>query len=148
MQNSSLFLLSHSLAKWIIERVNGSCYSAADLQGCHTYILPNCGGAIPRRQKAWLIFPIKLQKSIIPVDGTLASLTIWDFFLCYPPPPNGLCLCHGTRLRSPHSQNQACTLLQFCWTYLLGRLCNASWFRDAWVLCGCGKSCLAFPKRQ
>lgn len=75
MQNSSMFLLSHIFAKWIIE-----CWieAATQLLTCRvsTLTLPNCRRAIPRRQKAWLIFPIKLQKSIILVDGTLTSLTI------------------------------------------------------------------------
>lgn len=80
MQNSSLFLLSHILAKWIIEWWMGA---GTQLLTCsfHTYTLPNCSRAIPRRQKAWLIFPIKLQKSIILVDGMLASLTISEFHL-------------------------------------------------------------------
>lgn len=100
-KTAALFLLSHILAKWIIERANGSCYSAADLQSCHTYILPNCSGAILRRQKAWLIFSNKATKINNPCrrDACISNY-LRAFFLCYPHPRTGLCLCLGTCFRS------------------------------------------------
>lgn len=61
MQNSSMFLLSHILTEWIIEWWMGA---ATQLLTCRvsTHTLPNCHRAIPRRQKAWLIFSNKARK--------------------------------------------------------------------------------------
>lgn len=61
MQNSSMFLLSHILTKWIIEWWMGA---ATQLLTCRvsTHALPNCSRAIPRRQKAWLIFSNNARK--------------------------------------------------------------------------------------
>lgn len=151
MQNSSLFLLSHILAKWIIEWWTvgvGECCSAANLQSCHTDTLPNCSGAIPRRQKAWLICPIKPRKSIILVDGRFASLHLLEFHLSLLFLPNRPLSLPWHLFLIPHHQTWACVLLEFCWTYVLAWLCNASWFRDAWLLCRSGKCCLAFLELQ
>lgn len=68
------------------------------------------------------------------------------FFLCRPQPQNRPLPPPWHLLPIPHHQDQACVLLQFCWTHLLGRLCNASWFRDAWVFMWSWEKLLSFSR--